>query len=121
MWSLIAPALAFALLGAHFLRAEAWIAVAVSGGMVLLLLVPRPWAAHLARAALVVGTLEWMRTMIVIAAVRISAGVPAGRMILILVTVAFLTLAAILVFRHPALRRFYGLGPLRTGESVRKA
>jgi hypothetical protein len=121
MWSLIAPALAFALLTAHFLRAEAWIAVAVSAGMILLLLVPRPWAAHLARAALAVGALEWARTVIVFASVRISAGIPAGRMVLILATVAVLTLAAILVFRHPALRRFYRLGPLRTGESVRNA
>lgn len=121
MWSLIAPALAFALLAAHFLRAEAWIAVVVSGGMILLLLVPRPWAAHVARAALAVGALEWVRTVIVIASVRISADIPAGRMILILATVALLTLAAILVFRHPALRRFYRLGPLRTGESVRNA
>ena len=121
MWSLIAPVLAFALLAAHFLRAEAWMAVAVSGGLILLLLVPRPWVAHVARAALVVGALEWMRTVIVIASVRISAGIPAGRMILILATVAVLTLASILVFRHPALRRFYRLRPLRSGESVRNA
>jgi hypothetical protein len=119
MWLSIAPALAFSLLAAHFLRAEAWIAVAVSGGMILLLLVPRPWAAHVARAALAVGALEWVRTVVAIAAVRISAGVPAGRMILILATVALLTLAAILVFRHPALRSFYRLGPLQTGASIR--
>ena len=121
MWSLIAPVLAFALLAAHFLRAEAWIAVAVSGGMILLLLVPRPWAAHVARAALAVGALEWVRTAIAIASVRISAGIPAGRMILILATVALLTLAATLVFRHPALRSFYRLSPLRTGESLRNS
>lgn len=121
MWSLIAPALAFALLAAHFLRAEAWSAVAVSAGMILLLLVPRPWAAHVARAALAIGALEWVRTVIVIASVRISAGIPAGRVILILAAVAFLTLATILVFRHPALRRFYRLRPLQAGESVRDA
>lgn len=121
MWLLIAPVLAFALLAAHFLRVEAWIAVAVSGGMILLLLVPRPWAAHVARVALAVAALEWLRTVLVIASVRIFAGIPAGRMILILATVALLTLAAILVFRHPALRSFYRLSPLRTGESVRNS
>lgn len=121
MWLLIAPVLAFALLAAHFLRAEAWIAVAVSAAMILLLPVPRPWAAHVARAALAVAALEWLRTVLVIASVRISAGIPAGRMILILATVASLTLAAILVFRHPALRSFYRLSPLRTGESVRNS
>jgi hypothetical protein len=121
MWLLIAPILGLALMAAHFLRAEAWALVAATVLLIPLLAVPRAWAAHVVRGALVLGTLEWLRTVVAIAAVRISAGVPAGRMILILVTVALLTLAAILVFRHPALRRFYRLGPLRgsAGEGVR--
>jgi len=113
MWLLVAPILGLALMAAHFLRAEAWVLVAASGAMILLLAVPRAWAAHLVRGALVLGALEWLRTVVAVAAIRISAGVPAGRMILILLTVTLLTLAAILVFRHPALRRFYRLGPLR--------
>jgi hypothetical protein len=109
MWLLMAPALAYGLLAAHFLRDDAWILVAPSIALIPLLAVPRPWAAHIARVALVIGALEWLRTIAVIAAARISMGVPFGRMIVILGTVALLTLAAALVFRHPKLRRFYRL------------
>lgn len=114
MWLLMAPALAYALLAAHFLRVDAWILVAISAALIPLLAVPRPWAAHIARIALLIGALEWLRTIATIAATRISMGVPFGRMIVILGTVALLTLAAALVFRHRTLRRFYRMEPSRT-------
>ncbi len=64
---------------------------------------------HETRIALVVGALEWVRTLVTIAAVRFSAGIPALRMVLILGTVAVLTLLPALVFRHRRLRGFYRL------------
>jgi hypothetical protein len=109
MWLLIGPALAFLLLAAHFLRTEAWLLVALSLALIPVLLVPRPWAAHVTRIALVMGALEWLRTLVMIAAVRFSAGIPASRMILILGTVAGLTLLVALVFQHRRLRAFYRL------------
>ena len=109
MWLLIGPVLAFLMLAAHFLRVDAGLLVALSLALIPLLAVPRPWAAHLARIALVVGALEWVRTLVMIAAIRFSAGIPAGRMMLILGTVGGLTLLAALVFQHPRLRAFYRL------------
>jgi len=73
------------------------------------LAVRQPWAVHLARIALMIGALEWLRTLMMIAAIRFSAGIPAWRMILILGTVAVLTLLAALVSQHRRLRGFYRL------------
>jgi len=109
MWLLIGPVLAFLLLAAHFLRTDAWLLVVLSLALIPLLFVPRSWAAHVSRIALVIGALEWLRTLVMIAAVRFSAGIPAWRMVLILGTVAVLTLLATLVFRNRRLRGFYRL------------
>lgn len=109
MWLLIGPVLAFLMLAAHFLRTDAWLLVAISLVLIPLLAIPRPWATHLVRVALVIGALEWLRTLAMIAAIRFSAGIPASRMMLILGTVAVLTLLAALVFRHRRFRAFYRL------------
>ena len=109
MWLLIAPLLAYLLLAAHFLRMDAWWLVALSLVLIPLLAVPRPWAVHLARVALLAGALEWVRTLIMIAAVRFSAELPAWRMMVILGTVAILTMLAALVFQNQKLRKFYQL------------
>jgi hypothetical protein len=53
---------------------------------------------------LLVGAVEWLRTLAVLAAQRIAAGQPWLRLAVILGAVALLTAAAALVFRHPALR-----------------
>ncbi len=121
MWLLAAPVLAFTLLAAHFLRVDAWALVALSTGMIASLAVPRPWAAHVTRIALLAGALEWLRTLIVLAAVRLAADIPSGRMIVILMAVVLLNLAAFLVFRHPTLRRFYHLHSLKPLETNRSS
>ena len=43
MGLLLGPALAFLLLAAHFLHAEAWLLVGASLALIPLLAVPRPW------------------------------------------------------------------------------
>lgn len=116
MWLTMFPALALLLLAAHFLRVDAWIPVVLSVAWAGLLAVPRPWSAHLVRIGLALGALEWLRTLVMIASVRISAGIPAGRLMAILSAVVVLTLGAIVVFRHPKLRRFYRLGAAHAPE-----
>ena len=66
--------------------------------------------------ALVIGALEWLRALVMLAAARMSAGIPASRMILILGTVVILTLLAALSFHHWRLRAFYRLS--RSGEKA---
>jgi hypothetical protein len=107
---LLGPALALLLLAAHFARATAWLPAVVSLALIGLLAVPRPWAARLLQAALVLGALEWVRTLWLLAAARAAAGTPWLRMALILGAVSLLTLASAWVFQLPAVRRRFRLG-----------
>ncbi|MFU8895680.1 MAG: hypothetical protein ACNA8J_04770 [Gammaproteobacteria bacterium] len=109
MWRLAAPIIAFLLLGASLLRAGNDIMVAACGLLLLLLAVPRPWAAWIAQLALGLAALRWLWLTWVLASMRAAAGVPYGRMALILGAVALFTLLAALVFRSARLRRYYRL------------
>ncbi len=74
-----------------------------------ILLIPRPWTARLVQIALILGSLEWIRTMVQLAAQRLRVGESWLRMGLILGTVALLTACAALVFRLRVLRIRYSL------------
>lgn len=109
---LLPPSVALLLLAAHFARAGGWgwFWAALCVALIALAAVPRPWAARVLQGALVVGTVEWIRTLVALAAARAAAGQPYTRLALILGAVAALTLASALVFRSPALRRRFRLG-----------
>jgi hypothetical protein len=59
--------------------------------------------------ALVAGSLEWLRTLLVIAVQRQHAGLPWLRMAMIIGTVAALALLAAWLFQTARLGRIYGL------------
>lgn len=61
------PALALLLLAAHFYRAGLWPLSLVALLLVGLLFVPRAWAARATQIALVVGVIEWLRTLAALA------------------------------------------------------
>lgn len=111
---LLLPALALLVLAAHFLRAgqPAGVVVCVAG--IGLLFVRRWWAARTIQALLLLGAIEWLRTLAVLSAARRAAGEPWLRMAAILSAVALATAAALLVFRVARMRQRYGLAP---GES----
>jgi hypothetical protein len=108
-------ALSLLLLGPHFLRVDAMAPVAVCIALCGLLLVTRPWAARMVQAALVIGALEWLRTLAVLAMQRQHAGLPWLRMALILGAVAALALIAAWLFQTTRLARRFGLGGPRPG------
>ena len=56
---LILPSLAALLLAAHFYRAGGLVLAALSVGALVLLAVPRAWAARLVQFALIAGALEF--------------------------------------------------------------
>lgn len=118
MWRLFMPAFAVLLLGASFLRAGNEVMVVACLGLLALLSVPRPWAARVAQAALVLGALRWVWVGWLIGSARAAMGAPYLRMALILGTVAVFTLLAALVFRHLRLRLYYGLEQRQDGPSA---
>ncbi len=74
-----------------------------------ILLFPRPWAARVAQLVLVLGGLEWIRTLVQLTVQRSRVGEPWLRMALILGAVALVTICSALVFRLRALRARYSL------------
>ena len=95
-------------LGAHFLRFGNWIGVFAAFLLIALLFLRRPWVARLMQVVLVLGTLEWLRTMYELAHIRSLHGQPYGRMLVILGVVAAVTLFAALLFESKTLRQVYG-------------
>ena len=105
----VLPSLAAVLLAAHFYRAGQLALAALSVGALVLLAVPRPWAARVLQVALLAGAFEWLRTLALFAAARMAMGQPYLRLALILVAVAAFTAASAVGFQQAALRRRYRL------------
>lgn len=98
------------LLGAHFLRAGLTILAVLIVLFPVLLLVKRAWVARLAQFVLVLGGIEWIRTLLVFVAARREMGQPWTRLAVILGTVALFTIGSGLLFSlSGALRKRYGL------------
>jgi hypothetical protein len=107
---LVPVVLSLLVLGAHFLRAGSFLMVAATLVVLGLLAVRRPWAARIVQVTLVVGALEWCRTLVVFASQRLGAGEPVVRLVIILGSVAVVTALSSVLFATARLRRVYGLG-----------
>jgi hypothetical protein len=92
-------------LAAHFYRARNLALVAVSLALPLLLLVGERWSARAVQAGLLLGALEWVRTLAFFAGQRMEMGRPWGRLAVILGVVAALTVLSALAVRVPPGRR----------------
>ncbi len=114
---LTAPAVAFLLLAAHFLRAQNIVVATACVLIILLLFVRRPWAARVIQAALLLGSLEWLLATIMLVRARIGMGEPYLRAAVILGAVGLLTAGAALVFQTRRLRARYGLTPADSPEA----
>lgn len=88
-------------LAAHFYRARSIPLVAASLALPLLLLVGERWSARAVQAGLLLGALEWVRTLAFFAGQRMEVGRPWGRLAVILGVVAALTALSALAVRVP--------------------
>jgi hypothetical protein len=95
------------LLAAHFLHAGLFPLILLALAMPPLLLVRRRWVARLVQIFLVLGALEWMRTMGELVQQRQENQLPWTRLAIILSTVALFTLASVATFGAPRLRLRY--------------
>ena len=99
--------LSLLLLGAHFLRYGNYPVVLAAILLLGLLFVRRPWVAKLMQVALVLGAVEWFRTLHGLVQIRTAHDQPFGRMALILGVVAMVTLCSALLFRLAPLKDVY--------------
>ena len=96
--------LASVVLAAHFFRSRNLLPVALSLALPLLLLVRERWSGRVVQGGLVLGALEWVRTLAFFAGQRMEAGRPWGRLAVILGAVAALTALSALAVRIPPAR-----------------
>lgn len=109
---LLAPViLSLLVLGAHFLRSGSLFLVAAALALVACLAFRRPWVPRLVQGALVLGAIEWVRTVVQFAAGRMRNGEPYVRLVIILGTVALVTALSALLFETARLRRRYRRAP----------
>lgn len=101
--------LSFVLLAAHFLREGQTMLVVCTLLFPLLLLYGKSWAVRLVQLALLVATIEWLRTLLVLQAMRVEHGMPWARLVIIVGGVALFTACSSLVFYHSSLKIQYGL------------
>lgn len=99
--------LSFLLLSAHFFRAGQTVLAVAPFIFMLLLFIRQSWVAWVTQLILVLGAVEWLRTLVTFAQIRIEFGMPWIRMAVILGVVALLTALSSLVFRNKALRKRY--------------
>jgi hypothetical protein len=96
--------LAALVLAAHFYRARSIPLAAAALALPLLLLVRERWSARAVQAGLLLGALEWVRTLAFFASQRMEVGRPWGRLAVILGVVAALTALSALAVRVPTRR-----------------
>lgn len=101
---LIPVVLSFVVLAAHVVRMGIPFLPFLLALAPLLLLTRQVWAARLLQFVLLMGTLEWVRTTMVLTRSRMVQGEPWVRMAVILVAVAIVTAASALALRHPRFR-----------------
>jgi hypothetical protein len=99
---LLPPALAALVLAAHFYRAGNLVLAGAAVGLVVLLFVPRAWAARVVQVGLVAGAVEWLLTLWRLVEMRQAMGQPYARLAAILAAVALFTALSALSFRPRA-------------------
>jgi hypothetical protein len=104
---LVPVVLSLLVLAAHFLRAGNTLLVALVLATIALLAVRRGWAARAIQVVLVLGAVEWTRTLLRLASERSAAGQPYLRMVLILGGVTIATAMSAAVFRSDRLRQWF--------------
>lgn len=107
---LIPVILSALLLGAHFFRSGPTFLAVLIALLPVILFVKQAWVARLTQLVLVLGGIEWVRTLLIFVAQRREADQPWTRLAVILGAVALFTIGSGLLFSlSAALRKRYGL------------
>ena len=95
------------LLGAHFMRLGFYPVVALCVLFPFLLFIKNKWIVRTIQIILILGAIEWIRTLYVFASEREEMGEPWTRLAIILGSVALFTGCSSLVFLFKSLRKRY--------------
>jgi len=104
---LIPVVLSFLLLSAHFYRAGLFPFAILAMVFMFFLFIREKWVARLSQVFLVIGALEWVRTLLGLVEIRQAMGMPWTRLAVILGGVALFTGMSALVFQCRSLKERY--------------
>ena len=104
---LIPVVLSFLLLAAHFYRSGLVVLAAICVALLMLLFFRKSWIPRLFQLLLILGALEWLRSLYYFATMRIAWDQPWTRLAIILGAVALFTALSGLVFNSKSLRNRY--------------
>ncbi len=104
---LIPVILSFLLLAAHFYRAMLFPFAILTLVLFFFLFIKEKWVARLSQAVLVIGALEWLRTLLKLVEIRQAMGMQWTRLAVILGIVALFTGLSALVFQSRSLKKRY--------------
>ncbi|MFC1786045.1 hypothetical protein ACFLZA_01615 [Candidatus Neomarinimicrobiota bacterium] len=99
----------FLILSAHFSRAGSPLLTIIFLLLPLLLLIKKSWVTRLIQVVLIIGSVEWIRSLITYVSQRQSIDEPYMRLVIILGVVALFTGLSALIFRNQALKERYKL------------
>jgi len=104
---LIPVILSILLLCAHFLKAGLIVLVVIVFASLFLLFIRQPWIVRVIQVELVVGGIEWVRSLFEYVDMRQAMDRPWTLLAIILGSVALFTFCSSLVFRSKSLKRRY--------------
>ncbi len=99
----------FVILSAHFSRAGLPLFSVIFLLIPFLLLLKQAWVARLIQIILIVGSIEWIRTLFIYTNERQAIGEPIFKLIIILGIVTIFTGLSALVFKNQSLKERYNL------------
>lgn len=97
------------LLNAHFSRAGFPILSLLFLIFPFFLLIKKQWIVKFLRVVLIIGTLEWIRTLFYYVSQRQEQGEPYFRLVIIIGVVALFTGLSSLIFKNKRLKEFYNI------------
>ena len=104
---LVPVILSILLLAAHFYRAGNLILVILIVASPCLLFIRSNWIVRLIQVELILGGIEWIRTMLKLVNIRQAHNLPWERLAIILGSVAAFTIMSVLVFNLKTLKTRY--------------
>lgn len=104
---LLPAILSFLILGAHFSRDNQTALMAMSLLFSFLLLIKKPWIPKLFQIALLLGALEWMRSLYFYIKAYEENGLSWTKLTFIIGAVAVFTALSTLVFKGKAIKKRY--------------
>lgn len=107
---LLLPAIfSYLVLGAHFYRSDTVVLVVIVTLLPFLLFYRKAWVARLTQVVLVLGMIEWVRTLFILVDLRRALGQPWTRLAIIIGSVALFSGCAALLFQSERLQKRYKL------------